>query len=99
MFGCNKSAVNTASLPHGKLTKRHMALSFHRTRHAIAAGLVRFHFLRGETNPADILSEHWDYATVKNRLRALLFWEGDTAEMEEFDAKKHGTKSQKANKE
>jgi hypothetical protein len=34
IFGNNKSVVNTASIPHGKLHKWHNALAFHRTREA-----------------------------------------------------------------
>jgi len=32
MFGDNESVVNTASVPHSKLHKRHNALSYHHTR-------------------------------------------------------------------
>ena len=35
------------------------------------------------TNPADILSKHWDYASVWSQLKPLLFWIGDTAESDE----------------
>ena len=86
MFGDNESVVNTASMPHGKISKRHTMLSYHRTREAIAAGFLRFIFIDGNKNPADILSKHWDFASVKDRLRAMLYWEGDTGEMEDYDA-------------
>ena len=88
MFGDNESVVNTASVPHSKLGKRHNILSYHRTREAIAAGVVRFHWLKGNSNPADVLSKHWDYASVWSQLRPLLFWDGDTADIEVFDAAK-----------
>ena len=81
MFGDNETVVNTASIPHSKLHKRHNALSYHRTREAIAAGILRFHHVRGKTNPADILSKHWDYPSVWPQLRPLLFWAGDTADL------------------
>ena len=45
MFGDNKTVVDTASIPHGKLQKRHNALSFHRTRFAIAAGTLNFYHI------------------------------------------------------
>ena len=88
MFGDNESVVNTASVPHSKLGKRHNILSYHRTREAIAAGVVRFHWLKGSANPADVLSKHWDYASVWSQLRPLLYWDGDTADIEVFDATK-----------
>ena len=56
-FGDNESVVNTASVPHSKLGKRHNILSYHRTREAIAAGIIHFHWLKGDSNPADILSK------------------------------------------
>ena len=87
MFGDNETVVNTASEPHGKLHKRHNALSFHRTRFAIAAGIVRFHHVCGTYNPADILTKHWDYASVREVLKPLLFWHADTAELVEEEDK------------
>jgi hypothetical protein len=37
LFGDNEIVVNTASIPYSKLHKRHVALSYHRVREAIAA--------------------------------------------------------------
>jgi hypothetical protein len=54
-------------------------LSFHRVREAIASGIVGFYFIPGEINPADILSKHWGYAQIKERVKSLLFWKEDTA--------------------
>ena len=86
MFGDNESVVNSASIPHSKLHKRHNALSYHRTREAIAARFLRFFFIRSERNCADILSKHWDYSSVWDTLRPIMFWEGDTALIEAWDA-------------
>jgi hypothetical protein len=61
MFGDNETVVNTALIPHARLLKRHVALSYHKVQEAVAAGIVRFHHVRGKLNPADILSKHWDY--------------------------------------
>ena len=80
MFGDNESVVNTASMPHSKLNKRHNALSYHKTRGCIAAGILRFHHIPpGAFNPADILSKHWDYPSVWTTLRPLLFLPGPMA--------------------
>ena len=76
MFGDNESVVNTASVPHSKLHKRHNALSYHRTREAIAAGITRFVHIVGTTNPADILSKHWDHASIWETLKPFMFWRG-----------------------
>ena len=91
MFGDNQTVVNTASAPHGRLHKRHNALSFHRVRWAIAAKVVRFHHIAGVTNPADILSKHWDYSSVWQVLQPLLHWQGDTAQLiEDENPKEEG---------
>ncbi len=81
VFGDNETCINTASVPHSKLHKRHNALSYHRTREAIAAGITRLYHVAGTTNPADILSKHWDYPSVWDTLRPLLFWRGDTGDL------------------
>ena len=84
MFGDNESVVNSSMQVHAKLHKRHTMLSFHRVRETIAAGLVNFQFIPGKINPADILSKHW-YSQVWTRLKTLLFWHGDTANIMEQD--------------
>ena len=81
MFGDNESVVDTASVSHSKLHKRHNALSYHRTREAIAAGITRFFHVCSGQNPADFLSKHWDFPSVKAQLKPILFWEGDTADI------------------
>ena len=40
-----------------------------------------FHHIRGEVNPADILSKHWAHHAVWRQLQAILFWKGDTADL------------------
>jgi hypothetical protein len=85
MFGDNKSVVDSSATPHAKLHKRHNALSFHRVREAVAAGIVAPYFLGGDLNPADILSKHWGYAVVWRLLQPLLFYSGDTANLIDHD--------------
>ena len=81
LFGDNNSVVGSSTTPDAKLSKRHVMLSFHKVREAIASSMVRFHFIRGETNPADILSKHWSNAAVWPQLQAFLHWQGDTAKL------------------
>ena len=92
MFRDNETVVNTASAPHGRLHKRHNALSFHRVQWAIAAKVVCFHHIAGVANPADILSKHWDYSSVWPVLQPLLHWQGNTARLiEDKSPKEEGT--------
>ena len=81
MFGDNMSVVDSSSMPHAKLHKRHHALSFHKVREAVAAKICKYFHVRGDTNPADVLSKHWDMPSVWNSLKPLLFWQGDTARL------------------
>ena len=81
MFGDNESVVNSSMKHTSKLHKRHNALSFHRVRGSIAAGIVQFYSLLGKSNPADILSEHWTYNDVWKLLRPMLFWTGNTMDI------------------
>jgi hypothetical protein len=81
MFGDNESVVNSSSIPHANLHKRHNALSFHRVREGIAAGIAKFHHVKSNSNPADVLSKHWGHATAWPLLQPLLFWAGDTMDL------------------
>jgi hypothetical protein len=73
-----KSVVDRSMQLNAKLHKHHTMLSFHCVREAIAAGILGFYFMLGEANPADILSKHWGYTQIKERLLFLLFRRGDT---------------------
>ncbi len=72
MFGDNESVVNSSSVPHSKLHKRHTALSFHHVREAVASKYVGFYFLPCADNPADVLSKYWSYASSWANLQCLL---------------------------
>jgi hypothetical protein len=65
--------------------KRHVALSYHRVRWAVAASIVKIYFIAGKKNPADILSKHWDFPSVYNTIKPLLFSnvKSDAASQEE----------------
>jgi hypothetical protein len=82
IFGDNESVVNSATQPHARLTKRHNLLSFHYVREAIARGFIVFTHIPGQENPSDILSKHWGYSDIWCCLKAMLFWEGDTLDIE-----------------
>ena len=81
IFRDNMSVVDSSMTPYAKIHKRRVTVSFHRVREAIAAKIIRYHFINGEINPADILSKHWGYAQVWPILQPLLYWQGDTAKL------------------
>ena len=82
MFGDNKSVVDSSNSVFAKLTKRHTMLSFHRVREAMASQMLSYVHIPGESNQADVLSKHWGYSQVWFQLKALLFWKGDTTDIE-----------------
>ena len=79
MFGDNRSAVTSSTIPNSTISKRHHLVSYHRVREAIAAQFISFHWKDGKSNPADILSKHSEFATVWPMLKPMLFWRGKTA--------------------
>ena len=79
MFGDNRSVVTSSTIPNSTISKRHHLASYHRVREAIAAKFISFHWKDGKSNPADILSKHWEFATVWPLLKPILFWRGKTA--------------------
>ena len=88
MFGDNKSVVHSASIPTSTLSKKSTLASYHRVREAIAAGNLQFNWKDGKSDPADILSKHWAFASIWPLLKPLLFWKGDT---HEFNDKTKGS--------
>jgi len=82
LFGDNQTVVNGASMPEVKLQKRHLMLSYHYMREAIATGEYVYAFVNGKDNPADILSKHWSYSDVWPLLKPILFWQGDTMDID-----------------
>ena len=65
--------------PIDAYSKRHHLVSYHRVKEAFAAKYISFHWKDGKSNPADILSKHWEFATVWPMLKPILFWRGETA--------------------
>jgi hypothetical protein len=81
MFGDNGSVVTSSTIPDSQLGHRHLALSYHCVREAMASGMVKFYHIPGEISPSDLLSKHWGHAELHPRIRTLLFWWGDTADL------------------
>ena len=80
MFGDNQSVVTQSTIPHSRLGTRACALAYHRVREAIAAGFLKFFYMKGSNNPADMLSKHWGHPQVWPMVKVLLFWRGDTVD-------------------
>ena len=65
--------------PIDAYSKRHHLVSYHRVKEAIALKYISFHWKDGKSNPVDIISKHWEFATVWPMLKPILFWRGETA--------------------
>ena len=65
--------------PIDAYSKRHHLVSYHRVKKAIAPKYISFHWKDGKSNPVDIISKHWEFATVWPMLKPVLFWRGETA--------------------
>jgi len=74
MLGDNESVVNSAAIPHSKMHKRWVTLSYHQVQYAAAAVILNIYHIAGKKNPADILSKHWDLPSVWSMMKLLLFW-------------------------
>lgn len=85
MFGDNKPVMGSSSVPHARLHKRHVLLSFHQVREAIAVKIIKFIHIPRVSNPADILSKAWGYSQVWSVLKPILFWEGDMMELADLE--------------
>jgi hypothetical protein len=88
LFGDNESVVKSSTLPGSRLKLRHVALSYHKVREAIASKAIRMIWIEGKENPADILTKHWSYSSVWKRLKTLMSWAGDTMDILDDDETK-----------
>jgi hypothetical protein len=57
VFCDNESVFKNATRPESTLKKKHNAIAYHRTRKAIAAGIVRIAWEDGRFNIADVLTK------------------------------------------
>ena len=79
MFGYNRSVVTSSTIPNSTISETHHLATYHRVREAIVAKYISIHWKDGKSYPADILSKHWEFATVWPMLKPILFWRGETA--------------------
>ena len=78
LFGDNRSVITSSTIPHSQLLKCWNALSYHRVREAVAACVVRFHYLDRKQNSADVMTKALDHADMWPHVDTLLFRKGET---------------------
>lgn len=79
MLGDNQSVITQSTIPSSTLSKRHNALAYHRVRWAVAAGIIKFVWIDGKENIADVLTKYLPYCDAMPLLKPVLFWRGDPA--------------------
>jgi hypothetical protein len=57
MYGDNFGVIQSAEIPEGELKKKHIAISYHYVREAIAAKIVNAHWIRSHENFADVCTK------------------------------------------
>ena len=57
LFGDNIGVIQSAEIPDGELKKKHIAISYHYVREAIAAKIVNAHWCRTYENFADLCTK------------------------------------------
>jgi len=83
LFGDNNSVITSSTIPSSMLNKRHNALSYHRVRSAMAAGIMYFCYVKSTENIADVLTKFLPFAKFWHLIRPFLFWKGDTSKIPE----------------
>ena len=78
MFGDNHSVLTSSTIPHSVMSKRWVALSYHRVRAAIAHGILRFCHVDTSNNVSDVLTKSLGHMKMWPLIQPLLFWKGDT---------------------
>ena len=74
LFGDNLGVIQNASIPDSQLKKKHTAISYHRVREAVAAGIIDPYHIAGENNPADVLTKALSSTEfLKHKVKSI-FW-------------------------
>ena len=73
VFCDNESVFKNATHPESTLKKKHNAIAYHRTREAIAAGIVRVAWEDGRFNLADVLTKLLPGPRLRELVSCILF--------------------------
>ena len=76
IFGDNFSVIQNVSNPAADLNKKHVVISYHMCREAIAAGITTCFWLKGRWNLSDILTKQIPTTPFKSHCD-FLYWRPD----------------------
>ena len=72
LYGDNFGVIQSAEIPEGELKKKHIAISYHYVREAIAARIVNAHWCRSTENFADICTKALGTNIFKDLVEELM---------------------------
>ena len=73
LLGDNESVILSSTVPSSVLKKKHNACAYHRIREAIAAGVMRFAYIKSSDNYADVLTKSLGSVAFHSLVQATLF--------------------------
>ena len=76
IFSDSFSVIQNCQNPAADLSKKHVAISFHLVREAIAAGIVAPYWLKGEYNISDIMTKQIPRSPFMEHCK-YIFWRPD----------------------
>ena len=76
MFGDNLSVILNSQNPAADLSKKHVAISFHMVREAVAAGIIEPYWLRNWYNTSDIMTKKIPRTKFKKHCD-YIYWRPD----------------------
>ena len=57
VFGDNESVINSSQKPEATLSKKHNSIAYHKSREAVASGMIRVACVNTLLNLADVLTK------------------------------------------
>ena len=75
-FGDNESVIKSSKIPTSTLNNRHNVLSYHSVCAAIAAKVIKFRHIPGDTNIVDCLTKHLEPRILEPLIKPHLLWQG-----------------------
>ena len=90
VFGNNFSVIQSVSNPGHDLNKKHVAISFHVVREAVAAGIIEPYWIQSENNMSDILTKQLPHGPFSRHMK-YIYWKPD------WHLRKHNALGQDSN--
>ena len=89
LFGDNKAMINSSMIPEGKLTKRSIALAYHKVREQVANGSMYYFHIDGKVNISDCLTKSLNRTVLWKLIKPVLFNKAQPPEKHGIEATAH----------